>query len=514
MGEKPIYLSEFGYPTHDGWPNITLERQAQYINRMFLICQTDPQVRSAIYYDLKNDGTVLTEPEHNFGLLEFDKEPKLSYLALKQYISETRAQRPVDSKIENDIYFLTYFDTLSIGWIYSGTKNIKYHTGTDYLRIENMYGDTVEYHMTANDSITLTLNENPRYCIKQTSSPEVETFNFDHHDYLLYPDEEIKLSYHTADPEGIAIIADPSCISWSYTGSYGNINGNLFTGSASEDGMIIAELDGKADTVNVRILEDPSIYTVEDFTDTAGFVLQSYYLNMDSSSLSLASEGLDTMLALDYEYGGSTAIAYIYKNIYINHHADSILIDIITDEKEYDLRVYCKDGKGSPYTLYMKPRPTEWTNSRGTCGCPLEILNSAIPPVRVQKIYIKLRPGSTDQIAPYTGRIYLDDLRIKKSSVVGTQSNYTLPTDIRLSQNYPNPFNSNTRVNFYIPYDDRIRLDIYNLRGELITTPLNTYLGSGDHNLSLELKGLPSGVYIYRLSSTHNQINKKFVYLK
>jgi len=514
VGEKPIYLSEFGYPTHDGWPNITLEKQAQYITRMFLICQTDPQMRSALYYDLKNDGTVLTEPEHNFGLLEFDKTPKLSYLALKQLIGKTQAQMPTGIIQDNDRYLLTYSDSLSVGWTYSGIKNIKHHTGASYTRTENMYGDTLAYNMTANDSIYLTLNENPRYFINQSVSPRVETFSFDHHDYLLYPNEELKLSYYAEDPDGIDIIADPSCISWSYTGSYGHIFGNIFTATASEEGMIIAELDGKVDTINIKILDDPSTYIVEDFSDTSGFILASTYLDMENSSISSFSEGQDHRLQFDYEYSGSAAIAYIYKDILINHHADSIFIDLITDEKEYDLRLYCKDGNGSSYTLYMKPRPTDWTNSLGTCGCAVDISSSAVPPVRIQKIYLKLRPGTTTQTEPYSGKIYLDNISIKRSTIVGTGNKDIIPSSIRLSQNYPNPFNGNTRINFYLPQNESIRLDIYNLRGELILTALNRYLSSGEHTIDLDLSGLASGVYIYKLSSTHNQINKKFVYLK
>lgn len=40
-----------------------------------------------------------------------------------------------------------------------------------------------------------------------------------------------------------------------------------------------------------------------------------------------------------------------------------------------------------------------------------------------------------------------------------------LPEFYTLYQNYPNPFNSNTRINYYLPKESFVELDIFNIMG-------------------------------------------------
>jgi hypothetical protein len=514
VGDKPIYFSEFGYPTHNAWPNISLAKQAQYVTRMFLTCLMDPQIQSVVYYDLKNDGTVIEEPEHNFGLLEFDKTPKLAYTALKELISQTDTLKPRTSSSENDVYLANMNDSLTIVWTFSGAKSHDLPVNANYARIEGMLGDTLAYYMTENDTINLSINESPQYCITRQEAPIVAEFSFNDHDFLLYPDENLQCTYTAKSVDGTPIIINPSSLSWEFIGQTGSIEKDIFTASSPGNGMIIADIQGMKDTINITVLEDPGYYTVESFSDTSNFMLSSSYLNMDVSNLSMQTGNNWEALSLNYEYSGSTAIAYISKNILFNHHADSIYLDIKTDEKEYDFRLYCKDAKGKSYTLYMKPRPTTWINTWGTLGCPVEIDESAIPPVNIYKIYVKLRPGSTSQTIPYTGEILLDNLRIKRGDAVGIINDIDIPINIQLFQNYLNPFNGYSRIRFQLTQASMVRLDILDLRGSVVASPLNSFHSPGDHYLDLDMQSLSSGIYIYRLTTPYSTLNRKFAYIK
>jgi len=42
-------------------------------------------------------------------------------------------------------------------------------------------------------------------------------------------------------------------------------------------------------------------------------------------------------------------------------------------------------------------------------------------------------------------------------------------TDYILHQNYPNPFNPSTQIQFALPRESHVKLEIYNVMGELIT---------------------------------------------
>ena len=55
----------------------------------------------------------------------------------------------------------------------------------------------------------------------------------------------------------------------------------------------------------------------------------------------------------------------------------------------------------------------------------------------------------------------------------------TKPRAFVLAQNYPNPFNAETIIEFQIPTEDAVRLDVYNLQGQRVSRLLNHYLDAG-----------------------------------
>lgn len=77
-----------------------------------------------------------------------------------------------------------------------------------------------------------------------------------------------------------------------------------------------------------------------------------------------------------------------------------------------------------------------------------------------------------------------------------------LPNEFRLDQNYPNPFNPSTKINFNLLSDERVKLSIYNLLGEEVSVLVNSFLNKGYHSVKFLASEFPSGVYIYRLSTT------------
>jgi len=76
---------------------------------------------------------------------------------------------------------------------------------------------------------------------------------------------------------------------------------------------------------------------------------------------------------------------------------------------------------------------------------------------------------------------------------------FTIPEDYKLYQNYPNPFNPLTRIKYKLPESSYITLNIYNLMGQEIETLVNEFQFAGEHEIAWQPKGLPSGLYFYRL---------------
>lgn len=81
-----------------------------------------------------------------------------------------------------------------------------------------------------------------------------------------------------------------------------------------------------------------------------------------------------------------------------------------------------------------------------------------------------------------------------------------IPEGFSLKQNVPNPFNPETTISFELPQASNVKVEIYNIRGELMQTLTDGILSAGTHKLrwnSTDESGnlSPSGVYIYRLSA-------------
>jgi len=93
-----------------------------------------------------------------------------------------------------------------------------------------------------------------------------------------------------------------------------------------------------------------------------------------------------------------------------------------------------------------------------------------------------------------------------------------LPATARLRQNYPNPFNPSTTIEFYLPVRTAWRIEIINLKGQVVTEfggiggPGSMVLPwNGQDNAG---RPVSSGVYFYRLVTGEHCSSKKMLLLR
>lgn len=104
---------------------------------------------------------------------------------------------------------------------------------------------------------------------------------------------------------------------------------------------------------------------------------------------------------------------------------------------------------------------------------------------------------------------------IKYGTVVGIEDDEKFKQqDFILYQNYPNPFNNQTTITFSLNKPQNIKLEIYNVLGELITILEDSYLNSGTHVRIFLADKLSTGIYFIYLSSGNQRIIKKMIFLK
>ncbi len=89
----------------------------------------------------------------------------------------------------------------------------------------------------------------------------------------------------------------------------------------------------------------------------------------------------------------------------------------------------------------------------------------------------------------------------------------------RLHPNYPNPFNPETTISFHIASEGNVKLDIYNVKGQLVTTLIDKNMLAGTHQIVWDGKDsnenhASSGVYLYRLKTVDHQSSRKMILLK
>jgi hypothetical protein len=95
----------------------------------------------------------------------------------------------------------------------------------------------------------------------------------------------------------------------------------------------------------------------------------------------------------------------------------------------------------------------------------------------------------------------------------------SLPVALSLDQNYPNPFNARTEIKYALPVDSDVKLEVFNVLGQKITTLVDDRQTAGYYNLIWDGTNesgqvVSSGIYMYKLIAGDNALIKKMLLLK
>ena len=127
--------------------------------------------------------------------------------------------------------------------------------------------------------------------------------------------------------------------------------------------------------------------------------------------------------------------------------------------------------------------------------------------------YATLMP-STIQDQLMGARKMLESLRNPNTS-----QEQVVPLKPVLYNNYPNPFNPSTTIEYSIPQTGRVKLSIYNIRGQKVKTMINGDMEKGQHRIVWngrddQNRSVASGVYFIRLEAAGKTSIRKAMLLK
>ena len=83
-----------------------------------------------------------------------------------------------------------------------------------------------------------------------------------------------------------------------------------------------------------------------------------------------------------------------------------------------------------------------------------------------------------------------------------------------MNKAYPNPFNPRTAISMHYAVGSDAVVNIYNTQGVLVDQLINDFIVAGDHEITWDASGMPSGVYLVTMQAENTVQSQKIVLMK
>ena len=121
--------------------------------------------------------------------------------------------------------------------------------------------------------------------------------------------------------------------------------------------------------------------------------------------------------------------------------------------------------------------------------------------------------SSSSSFVPTAGQWGTFSICFANATSVNPMGTFT-PLKYELSQNYPNPFNPTTNIKYQIAVSGFVTLKVYDILGKEVAKLVSENQKAGNHEVTFDASGIPSGVYLYKITSGNYTETKKMILLK
>ena len=283
----------------------------------------------------------------------------------------------------------------------------------------------------------------------------------------------------------------------------------VFSGYSAGSTGVIGHYKGMRDTASVTVAIGLGTTVLDSIETLDAFTLST--LSVDSAQIDIVPSPTTigaAALRIRYSYVYSAIlipIVYVNTSTPIYGVPDTLLLDVHADTWMYRILYILSDDNGELFRVY----------SGSFADLPGQYESIAVPMSTVQPItggtffypatikQIEIRISGSGRIGGtrYSGEVLIDNLRARYPGTVTSTSPRTVsPATYDLAQNYPNPFNPSTTITYSIPVRSRVRLDIYNVLGQRVTTLVNEEQAASVFTVHWS-PNRASGLYLYRLDA-------------
>ncbi len=89
-----------------------------------------------------------------------------------------------------------------------------------------------------------------------------------------------------------------------------------------------------------------------------------------------------------------------------------------------------------------------------------------------------------------------------------------LPVEMTLSGPFPNPFNDRTRIEYSIPADGTVRIELFDLEGRIVHQVFAGYRRAGTHVAVINAENMAAGGYIVKISHNEDELTRPVMLIR
>ena len=133
---------------------------------------------------------------------------------------------------------------------------------------------------------------------------------------------------------------------------------------------------------------------------------------------------------------------------------------------------------------------------------------SAVPNNRVYYVFARVTDSANDTCIYASYPVVVQHTGVTERPLGG------IPDEYYLEQNYPNPFNPATEIRYGIKVPGDVTLRVYDVLGRDVVMLVSDHREPGSYAVRFDGEGLPSGLYMYVLTTPEGTIGRKMMLLK